>query len=192
MREQANTLLPIFTHPGKDSLSATLLLDRTKSALEQTLGHAAYCNLQAGAGLATETRGVPPSDGVEERGGLGLGVDALAQLQILPGRERRDLVNIGNVGLEGVDDEFQGSSDRWELLGGVEAGLGEEAQILGEGIVDFERCGNARTVAEVLLGLDLELVGVGELGADLALVVASDELGTERRPFNLSPPLLER
>ena len=59
--------------------------DRAKPTLHQSRGYTMHRYLEAGAGLTTDTRGVPLSEGVEDRVGLGLGVDTLAQLQTLFG-----------------------------------------------------------------------------------------------------------
>jgi len=171
-----------FTHHGKDISRSILLDDCTKSALVQTLGYAANRNLKTGAGLATETRGVPLSEGVEELGGCGVGVNILAQLQILLGRESYDLVDIGNDGLEGIADIEQGGMERIELLGVAKACLGKADQILGELLGDVERRGNALALLEIILSDDLELVGISKVGADLALVVARDERFADAGP----------
>ena len=132
--------------------------------------------LETGAGLTTDTRGVPLSEGVEDRVGLGLGVDTLAQLQILFGGEGRDLVDVLNDGIEGVAEEEQGGFERLQLLGDDFAVLGESDQILGERLRDIERCGDALAGFDVLLGGDGELVGVGKRKGGLALVVPLDSL----------------
>ena len=160
------------------------------------MGYAANRNLKTGAGLATETRGVPLSEGVEELGGCGVGVNILAQLQILLGRESYDLVDIGNDGLEGIADIEQGGMERIELLGVAKACLGKADQILGELLGDVERRGNALALLEIILSDDLELVGISKVGADLALVVARDERFADAGPgeefVQVAALLLER
>jgi len=79
--------------------------------LDHALGNTTHRYLEAGAGLTTETPSIPPSDGGEDRGGCSIGVDAPAQLQILPGGESRDLANIGNDALEGVAKVIRGRFD---------------------------------------------------------------------------------